>query len=203
MNLRMAVAASAAAMLVLTACGSDDDTDDTDASTSEDTETTETAEPEEEMADEEMGDDLIAVAEEAGDFTTLLAAVDAAGLTETVSGADALTVFAPPDEAFDALPEGLVDALLLPENEEALTAILTYHVVPGTVTSDMLEDGEVETLNGETVTISVDGPMVNDATITTADIEASNGVIHVIDSVLVPPGVSTEDLLQGEAASEE
>lgn len=127
------------------------------------------------------------VAAEAGSFTTLLAAVEAAGLAETLSGEGPFTVFAPTDEAFAALPEGTVEGLL--EDTDALTAILTYHVVPGAVMSGDLSDGmTAETVNGAEVTITIgDNVMVNDATVVTPDIEASNGVIHVIDSVIMPP----------------
>jgi len=133
--------------------------------------------------------DIVDTAVEAGNFTTLAAALEAAGLVETLKGEGPFTVFAPTDEAFAALPEGTVETLLEPENRDQLTAILTYHVVPGKVMSGDLSDGmEAETVNGAPVTISTDaGVMVNDATVTAADIEASNGVIHVIDSVLLPP----------------
>jgi uncharacterized surface protein with fasciclin (FAS1) repeats len=131
---------------------------------------------------------IVEVAQEAGTFETLVTAVEAAGLVETLSGEGPFTVFAPTDEAFAALPEGTVEGLL--EDTEALTAVLTYHVVPGAVMSGDLSDGMMaETVNGADVTISImDGSvMVNDATVTAADIEASNGVIHVIDSVILPP----------------
>ncbi len=131
--------------------------------------------------------DIVATADEAGTFTTLLAAAEAAGLVETLQGEGPFTVFAPTDEAFAALPEGTVEGLL--EDTEALTEILTYHVVPGAVMSGDLTDGmTAETVNGAEVTFTVgDTVMVNDATVTTADIEASNGVIHVIDAVIMPP----------------
>jgi uncharacterized surface protein with fasciclin (FAS1) repeats len=131
--------------------------------------------------------DIVDTAVEAGSFTTLVAAVEAAGLVETLKGEGPFTVFAPTDEAFAALPEGTVEGLL--EDPEALAAILTYHVVPGAVMSGDLSDGmAATTVNGADVTISVgDSVMVNEATVTTADIEASNGVIHVIDAVILPP----------------
>ncbi|MEJ6390301.1 fasciclin domain-containing protein [Gymnodinialimonas ulvae] len=130
---------------------------------------------------------IVDVASEAGSFTTLLAAAEAAGLVETLSGEGPLTVFAPTDEAFAALPEGTVEGLL--EDTEALTAILTYHVVPGAVMSGDLSDGmTATTVNGADITITIgDSVMVNDATVVTPDIEATNGVIHVIDSVILPP----------------
>lgn len=131
---------------------------------------------------------IVETANDAGDFTTLVAAIEAAGLVETLSGEGPFTVFAPTDEAFAALPEGTVEGLLA--DTEALTAVLTYHVVPGEVMSGDLSDGmTATTVNGADVTISIDGDtvMINDATVTEADIEASNGVIHVIDSVILPP----------------
>ncbi len=124
-----------------------------------------------------------------GNFEILTAAIEAAGLTEALSNSDlSITVFAPTDEAFAALPEGTVEALLLPENRDQLTQLLTYHVVDGEVLSTDLASGEVETLSGGSVTVAVGGETVtiNQANVVTADIEASNGIIHVIDSVLLP-----------------
>ena len=132
--------------------------------------------------------DIVDTAVGAGNFTTLAAALEAAGLVETLKGEGPFTVFAPTDEAFAALPEGTVDGLLA--DPEALAAILTYHVVPGKVMSTDLSDGMMAaTVNGADVTVSIDGDtvMVGDATVTQADIEASNGVIHVIDAVILPP----------------
>jgi transforming growth factor-beta-induced protein len=129
------------------------------------------------------------VAKEAGQFSTLLAAAKAAGLVEALSGDDPLTVFAPTDEAFAALPEGAVANLLKPENKQQLKSILTYHVMPGRVYSDKaIEAGSAKTLQGGAVNISVDGDeaMVNNATLLKTDIDAVNGVIHVIDKVLMP-----------------
>ncbi|MDG4649393.1 fasciclin domain-containing protein [Roseibacterium sp. SDUM158017] len=134
------------------------------------------------------GMNIVETAVGAGNFTTLVAAVEAAGLVETLSGEGPFTVFAPTDEAFAALPEGTVEGLL--EDPEALAAVLTYHVVPGAVMSGDLSDGmTATTVNGADVTISIDmgTVMVNEATVTAADIEATNGVIHVIDSVILPP----------------
>ncbi len=134
--------------------------------------------------------DIVDTAIEAGSFETLVAAVQAAGLVETLKGEGPFTVFAPTDAAFAALPEGTVENLLLPENKDQLVSILTYHVVPGKVMStDLMDDMEAETVQGSTVTIDLDtGVMVEGATVTTADIEASNGVIHVIDTVMLPEG---------------
>jgi uncharacterized surface protein with fasciclin (FAS1) repeats len=129
---------------------------------------------------------ILDTAAAAGTFTTLIAAVEAAGLTETLNGAGPFTVFAPTDEAFAALPAGTVEALLA--DPAALAAILTYHVIPGAVMStDLTNDMKAATVNGAEVTIMTEGGvMVNDANVTTADIVASNGVIHVIDKVIMP-----------------
>ncbi|TFL16892.1 fasciclin domain-containing protein [Jannaschia formosa] len=134
--------------------------------------------------------DIVDTAAAAGDFSTLLAAAEAAGLVETLKGEGPFTVFAPTDAAFAALPEGTVDNLLMEENRDQLVNILTYHVVPGKVMSGDLSDGmEATAVNEGTLTIGTEGGVtVNDANVVTADIEASNGVIHVIDSVLLPEG---------------
>ena len=132
--------------------------------------------------------DIVDTAADAGNFTTLLAAAEAAELVETLKGEGPFTVFAPTDEAFAALPEGTVDNLLLPENKDQLVSILTYHVVPGKVMSGDLTDGMMATtVEGSDVTITTEGGgTVGGANVTTADIEASNGVIHVIDAVIMP-----------------
>lgn len=122
-------------------------------------------------------------------FSTLVAAVGAAGLAETLKGDGPFTVFAPTNAAFAALPAGTVESLLLPENKDQLVSILTYHVVPGAVTSDQLAGQrlDVETVQGQTVHIdATSGVRVNKANVTQADIIGSNGVIHRIDSVLLP-----------------
>lgn len=131
--------------------------------------------------------DIVDTAAEAGNFSTLTTAIEAAGLTDTLKGEGPFTVFAPTDEAFAALPEGSLESLL--EDPEALAEILNYHVVSGNVMSSDLSDGmTAATVNGAEVTIGTDGDVtVNDANVVTADIEASNGVIHAIDSVLMPP----------------
>ncbi|KIC28879.1 fasciclin domain-containing protein [Leisingera sp. ANG-S5] len=132
--------------------------------------------------------DIVDTAVEAGSFETLAAALTAADLVGTLKGDGPFTVFAPTDEAFAALPEGTVENLLKPENREQLTQILTYHVVPGKVMSSDLSDGmKAETVMGKEITVSMnDGVKINDATVTTADIETANGVIHVIDTVILP-----------------
>lgn len=134
------------------------------------------------------GKDIVDTAAAAGSFETLLAAATAAGLVETLKGDGPFTVFAPTDEAFAALPEGTVESLLLPENQDQLVAILTYHVVQGSVMSSDLQDNTTaETVQGGEVMIDLDdGVRINDASIVSADIEASNGVIHVIDKVILP-----------------
>ncbi len=134
--------------------------------------------------------DIVDTAVAAGQFKTLAAALGAAGLVDTLKGAGPFTVFAPTDDAFAKLPAGTVDTLLKPENKDQLVAILTYHVVPGTVmAADVVKLKEAKTVNGAMVKITVDGGkvMVNDAHVTATDIKATNGVIHVIDAVILPP----------------
>jgi uncharacterized surface protein with fasciclin (FAS1) repeats len=135
--------------------------------------------------------DIVDTAVAAGSFKTLAAALQAAGLVETLKGKGPFTVFAPTDEAFAKLPAGTVENLLKPENKAKLAAILTYHVVPGTVLAAQvvtMNGKEVKTVNGQMVKIAVNGStvMVNTAKVTATDIKASNGVIHVIDSVILP-----------------
>lgn len=123
------------------------------------------------------------------DHSTLVAAVQAAGLAETLSGTGPFTVFAPTNAAFDKLPKGTVDGLLKPEKKDDLTKILTYHVVPGSLKAADLTDGQkLKTVQGEELTVSVkDGKvMIDGANVTAADLTASNGVIHVIDAVVMP-----------------
>ena len=133
--------------------------------------------------------DIVDTAVAADDFNTLVAAVQAAGLVETLKGEGPFTVFAPTDAAFAALPEGTVETLLMEENRDQLVSILTLHVVPAKVMSSELAGQTVSatTVNGEKLMIDGrDGVTVNGATVTAADIEASNGVIHVIDTVILP-----------------
>lgn len=131
---------------------------------------------------------IVAVASGAGQFETLVAAVKAAGLVDTLNGDGPFTVFAPTDEAFAKLPKGTVEDLLKPENKEKLAGILTYHVVPGKVMAADVKAGKVKTVNGKEATVKVDGDtvMIGKAKVVKTDIAASNGVIHVIDSVLLP-----------------
>ncbi|MEM6938809.1 MAG: fasciclin domain-containing protein [Pseudomonadota bacterium] len=135
-----------------------------------------------------MSKDIVDTASAAGSFSTLLAAAEAAGLVDTLKSDGPFTVFAPTDEAFAALPEGTVENLLKPENKDQLAAILTYHVISGKVMStDLQDDMEAKTVQGASVTIDLDnGVMVEDASVVTADVEASNGVIHIIDNLNLP-----------------
>jgi len=132
--------------------------------------------------------DIVDTAVDAGSFKTLASALAAADLISTLKGEGPFTVFAPTDAAFAKLPPGTLADLLKPENKDQLVALLTYHVVPAKVTASEITDGSVETVAGDPVTLSVaDGMvMVNDATVVEADIMGSNGVIHVIDKVIMP-----------------
>ncbi len=133
--------------------------------------------------------DIVDTAVGAGSFTTLVAAVQAAGLVDTLKGEGPFTVFAPTDEAFAALPEGTVESLLQPENKDQLIAVLTYHVVPGKVMSGDIagKQMEVTTVQGSMANVdATDGVKIDGANVVSADIEASNGVIHVIDAVILP-----------------
>jgi uncharacterized surface protein with fasciclin (FAS1) repeats len=172
--------------LVAAACGSGDDAaDETLGATDETTTTTTVAETTESM---EAGT-IVDVAAAAGDFTTLLAAVEAAGLVDTLQGDGPFTVFAPTDAAFAALPAGTVEGLLA--DIPALTDILLYHVVPGRVpAADVVGLSSATTVQGSDIAITVNGSsvMVNDANVIATDVDASNGVIHVIDAVILPPG---------------
>jgi uncharacterized surface protein with fasciclin (FAS1) repeats len=168
-----------AAALTLSACGSDSDTA-TDS-----------------MTEQKDVGTIVDVAVGAGNFSTLVAAVTAADLVETLSGTGPFTVFAPTDEAFAALPAGVLDALLLPENKAVLAQILTYHVVSGTVMAADVTDGDVATVEGSNIKLSTaSGVTVNGANVVTADVVATNGVIHAIDAVILPPGVDVAKLLK-------
>ena len=136
-----------------------------------------------------MQKNIVETARDAGKFTTLIAAIDRAGLESTLAGEGPFTVFAPSDEAFAQLPEGTVDSLLA--EPDKLASVLTYHVVPGRVTAaDVVGLATAPTVQGEELPVSVDGSVhVDGARVISADIEASNGIIHVIDRVLLPAGV--------------
>jgi len=136
-----------------------------------------------------MAHDIVDTAVAAGGFSTLAAALGAAGLVETLKGDGPFTVFAPTDDAFAKLPAGTVTSLLLPENLDKLKAILTYHVVSGSVMAkDVMTMHSATTVNGAEVAIKVeDGKVhINSSVVTTADIACTNGVIHVVDAVLIP-----------------
>ena len=183
MKIRTLAVAAVAASFLLAACGSDSNT------------ATTTAPPPTEAA--AAAGDIVAVASGNPDFSTLVAAVTAAGLVETLQGPGPFTVFAPTNEAFAALPAGLVDKLLLPENKDTLVKILTYHVVSGKVMAADVKAGDVPSVEGSPITVTVDGGTVklNDsATVTATDVAASNGVIHVIDAVILPPGLDVSGL---------
>ncbi|MEY3805593.1 MAG: hypothetical protein RIR69_405 [Actinomycetota bacterium] len=173
-------AMAAASVMLFAACGSDDSTSDT----------TETSAPAAEAGT------IVDVASANDDFSTLVTALGAADLVETLQGDGPFTVFAPTNAAFEALPAGLVDKLLLPENKDVLVAILTYHVVAGEVMAADVTAGDVASVQGENITVTTDGGVkVNDANVVTTDVEASNGVIHVIDAVIVPPSIDVAAFL--------
>jgi uncharacterized surface protein with fasciclin (FAS1) repeats len=140
--------------------------------------------------DKKKKSDIVDLAVSTDFLSTLVAALKAGDLVETLKGDGPFTVFAPTNDAFNALPEGTLESLLKPENKDQLVQILTYHVVPGKVKSTDLEDGmKAKTVEGNEITIKVSkaGVKVNDANVTTADIMATNGVVHVIDKVILPP----------------
>jgi uncharacterized surface protein with fasciclin (FAS1) repeats len=133
---------------------------------------------------------LIVLANDNGSFKTLVKALTAAGLIDTLQGEGPFTIFAPTDAAFAKLPQDALQDLLKPENKEVLIKVLTYHVVSGKVLSSDLKSGEVKSLQGDPITVKVNnGVQVNDATVTKADIEGSNGVIHQIDNLILPPSL--------------
>ena len=177
------IAIAAASVLLLSACGSDGSTSDTTVAATDETEMT-----------TEVGT-IVEVAQGNADFSTLVAAITAAGLGDALSGEGPFTVFAPTNAAFEALPEGLLEKLLLPENKEVLTKILTYHVVASKVMAADVAAGDVTTLEGSAFAITTEGGVkVNASNVTATDVAASNGVIHVIDAVLVPASVDVSSL---------
>lgn len=197
----------AAAVLVLTGCSSSTDTTAASTTSAAAATSAEASESEAMESDTMESESMTSGSMEAGaaeagtivdvaagnpDFSTLVTAIGAAGLAETLAGEGPFTVFAPTNEAFAALPAGVLDMLLLPENQETLVKVLTYHVVPGEVTSDLVTAGDVATVEGSTIAITTDdGVKINGTTTVTAvDVEASNGVIHVIDAVLIPAEVA-------------
>jgi uncharacterized surface protein with fasciclin (FAS1) repeats len=177
--MKKVLALALVASISLVACGSDSSTEVVDTT----------------VMEEVAANDIVAVASSTEGFSTLVAALSAASLVETLQGEGPFTVFAPNDAAFAALPAGLLEKLLLPENVAVLTSILTYHVVAGKVMSTDVTTGDAPTVEGSTLALdTMSGVMVNDATVIAADVEASNGVIHVIDKVLVPPTVDLASL---------
>jgi uncharacterized surface protein with fasciclin (FAS1) repeats len=177
---KLTIALASAATLALAACGSPAEEDTT---MTEDTA----------MADQMANDDMAAgtvveVAQGNPDFSTLVSAVTSADLATTLSGTGPYTVFAPTNAAFEKVPQETRDELMSPAGQQDLANILTYHVVAGAVKStDLSDDMKAATVEGSEITVDLDnGVMINDATVVQADIEASNGVIHVIDSVLMP-----------------
>jgi uncharacterized surface protein with fasciclin (FAS1) repeats len=184
------IAVLAVGALVLAACGDDDDDDATTTTTEAAAATTTAAAGTEDQT-------IVEIASSNEDFSTLVAAVTAAGLADTLSGDGPFTVFAPTNEAFEAIPEATLTALLEPENQETLTKILTYHVIAGEVLSTDIQPGAVTTVEGTDLTIEVEGENVvlvdgmgNRVNVTAVDVEGSNGVIHVIDGVLIPSDVT-------------
>jgi uncharacterized surface protein with fasciclin (FAS1) repeats len=172
----LALALSSVAAFGVAACGSDSDSDSSSTSSTP-------------AATTPAAKNIVGVAQGTNQLSTLVQAVTAADLATTLQGKGPYTVFAPTDQAFQGLPKGTLDTLLKPANKDQLTSVLTYHVVPGKVTAAQLKDGqELTTVNGEKLTVSIDGKTVKvgDATVTKADVPASNGVVHVIDTVLQP-----------------
>ncbi|HEY7853693.1 MAG TPA: fasciclin domain-containing protein [Aquiluna sp.] len=194
-----ALAGIAVAALLLTGCApAEDNTPSTETTEEAQVEETPTEETQtEEAAPEETPGNIVEVAVGAGTFTTLAAALGAADLVATLEGEGPFTVFAPTDDAFAALPEGLLEALLLPENVAVLQSILTYHVVSGEVFAADVTTGDVTTVEGSTFMVDTsEGVVINGtANVTATDIAASNGVIHVIDAVIVPASVDLDALL--------
>jgi uncharacterized surface protein with fasciclin (FAS1) repeats len=180
------ITAAATSVLLLAACGEDETTSPSSSSASAEA----MSQPERTAASSETITEIVA---DNPEFSTLRAAVEAGGLAETLSGQGPYTVFAPTDAAFAELPAGTLDTLLQPANQDQLTAILTYHVVPAEVAAADVQPGEVTTVNTAPFNVAVDGGAVkitdgqgNQANVIKTDIDASNGIIHVVDSVLLP-----------------
>lgn len=199
----MATAVAGTLTLTAAACGDDGDApqEETSAAVEAAPETTTTTEAEMESesdagAGAQTPSTVVEIAAGNEDFSTLVEAVEAAGLAETLSGEGPFTVFAPVNDAFAALPDGTLDTLLMPENRDQLTSVLTYHVVPAEAMASDLSDGmTVTTVQGEDLEVGVNGSDVtltdasgNTVSVVQADVEADNGVVHVIDGVLLPAG---------------
>ena len=177
MTFMVAVAAVAALAVFVSACGDDDDEA--------------TAMTEQPESTQQAEQDVVVLAQGERSLSTLVKAVTAAELVDTLKAEGPYTVFAPTNEAFAALGNEQLKELLQPENRDQLKSILTYHVVPGELTADKLEDGQkLETVQGDSLTVSISGGTVkiDDATVVRPDVDASNGVVHVIDGVLTPSG---------------
>ena len=188
--IRTALSLAALSLVTLTAACSSTPAAETPADAGAEEAATEEAAAEEAAEEEsaELGD-IVAVAAANEDFSTLVAAVKAAGLVETLQGEGPFTVFAPTNAAFAALPEGTLDSLLLPENKDKLVAILTYHVVAGELKAEaVVGESSLTSVQGAAIPVQVSGDsvMVKNATVVATDVMASNGVIHVIDAVILP-----------------
>lgn len=187
-------AIAAASLMVLSACGSDDNSSDTTDSTDVSTPAAEVEYTAKDPAD--AGTIFVEVASSNEQFGTLFTAIAVAGLGDTLNGEGPFTLFAPTKAAFDALPEGLLTKLLLPANKAVLAEILSYHVVAGKVMAADVAAGDVATVQGENITIdTTDGVKINTATVTQTDFPATNGVIHMINEVLVPPSIDVAAFL--------
>lgn len=184
---------AAATAMTLAACGSDSGESASSPSAAMSSESAMSASPSasasDSMSTTASTNDIVGVASANPSTTTLVTALEAAGLVTALQAPGPFTVFAPTNDAFAKLPAGVLDKLVQPQNKEALTKILTYHVVNGEVMAADVTDGPVPTLEGQSITLSTaNGVTINDtAKVTTADVDASNGVIHLIDTVLLPP----------------
>lgn len=202
MKKQLALAATVSLTLALAACG-DDNGDDAETTGTETTSASEATTTDDAATDDAAEGDIVDTAAAAGEFNTLITAVQAAELEETLRGEGPYTVLAPTDEAFEALPDGTLDGLLADPTGD-LADILKYHVIEGAVMADDVAgmDGEtVATVQGEELTIEVDGDNVsfvdatgNSSQVTMADVEATNGVIHALDGVLMPTGGEEDDM---------
>lgn len=183
--------ASVGAAALLAACGADTDTTAVDPALDE---PMATEEPAADYSTATGEDTVVDVAASSDEFSTLAEAIEAADLTETLSASGPITVFAPTNEAFAALPEGVLEELLLPENQDLLRQVLTYHVVQQEVAAADVTTGEVLTAAGTPLTLTVDEAtgdvMVNEAMVVEPDIQASNGIVHGIDQVILPPDLA-------------
>ena len=171
--------------LGVAACGNEDESTGNGAATSQQ----QTPNPEQTPSAQQKTQNIVALAQDTPNLSTLVSAVSTAELAQTLQGTGPFTVFAPTNAAFEELGSDQVQSLLEPESRQQLTSILTYHVVPGQLTASDLSDGQkLETVAGETLTVKIDGDevMVGDASVVQPDVEASNGVVHVIDTVLTP-----------------